>query len=618
MRAFAIVAVGCVVAGSLALASPAEARYKARVAGGTLTLTGDARGDRLVLRLARGARGTLQVDVGANGSTDFAFRRDRFRRIVVNAGAGNDRVTIDERRGAFTNTEKTTLNGGAGVDRLNGGRFGETLAGGRGDDIVRGLGGPDTIVWAAPDAADTVDGGGGADVLTANGTAGGDVFDVAPNVGRVRLTSGTTLVDIGTVERIALNGRGGNDTLRGNAGLAGLVSLTLAGGAGTDTIDGSDGPDTIRWSVGDGSDDIDAGAGADRFEARGNGSANAFQFSANGAAVALDVGGVLLSIAFVETIDVDALGGADTFSAVGNLAALTTFDWDGGDGNDTLNGGNGADVLRGGAGNDSVDGNQGNDTATLGAGNDRFQWDPGDGSDGVEGQAGSDVLAFRGSAGSEIFELSRVGSKLRLTRDLGSIVMSVGGVERVHVDALGGTDTVAVSDLAGTPVDLVEVALAGVLGGGTGDGQQDVVIVNGTGGADTVSVAPVAGRVDVTGLAAAVRVMTPESVWADTVRVNGLGGPDTLTGSTGLAALIALTLDGGPGADRITGGDGNDLLIGGDGADTLNGRAGVDLLDGGPGADAMNGGAGPDTYLCLTPGDTFVQDGTDTVGPACP
>ena len=50
----------------------------------------------------------------------------------------------------------------------------------------------------------------------------------------------------------------------------------------------------------------------------------------------------------------------------------------------------------------------------------------------------------------------------------------------------------------------------------------------------------------------------------------------------------------------------------------LKGGAGGDVMIGGPGSDAMNGQAGADNYVCLTPGDTFVQDGTDTVGPACP
>ena len=51
----------------------------------------------------------------------------------------------------------------------------------------------------------------------------------------------------------------------------------------------------------------------------------------------------------------------------------------------------------GGKGDDIVDGNIGADQAMLGAGDDRFQWDPGDGSDTVEGQGGNDQLDFNGS-----------------------------------------------------------------------------------------------------------------------------------------------------------------------------------------------------------------------------
>src|SRR4051794_41482223 len=42
-------------------------------------------------------------------------------------------------------------------------------------------------------------------------------------------------------------------------------------------------------------------------------------------------------------------------------------------------------------GDDFIDGNTGNDTANLGAGADTFQWDPGDGSDTIEGQVGGVV-----------------------------------------------------------------------------------------------------------------------------------------------------------------------------------------------------------------------------------
>src|SRR5262249_51780505 len=63
--------------------------------------------------------------------------------------------------------------------------------------------------------------------------------------------------------------------------------------------------------------------------------------------------------------------------------------------------------------------------------------------------------------------------------------------------------------------------------------------------------------------------------------VNLNGGDDVFTASSGLAALISLTVDGGSGNDQITGGDGADRLLGGAGNDVLNGGAGNDTLMGG-------------------------------------
>jgi Ca2+-binding RTX toxin-like protein len=76
------------------------------------------------------------------------------------------------------------------------------------------------------------------------------------------------------------------------------------------------------------------------------------------------------------------------------------------------------------------------------------------------------------------------------------------------------------------------------------------------------------------------------------------GGNDTITAANGLAALIALTLDGGAGNDTIIGGDGADFLIGG------------------AGNDIVNGGRGNDTALLGADDDTFIWnpgDGSDTV-----
>src|SRR4249920_3164395 len=126
--------VGAILAAALGLAAESQAAVKASVKNGTLKVSGTSAGERIALRRAPGGR--LVVDVRDNGSADFSFLRNRFARIVVNGGSGNDRLRIDEGNGAFTDTEKTTLNGASGLDTLIGGRFAETLNAGGGNDTV--------------------------------------------------------------------------------------------------------------------------------------------------------------------------------------------------------------------------------------------------------------------------------------------------------------------------------------------------------------------------------------------------------------------------------------------------------------------------------------------------
>ena len=100
----------------------------------------------------------------------------------------------------------------------------------------------------------------------------------------------------------------------------------------------------------------------------------------------------------------------------------------------------------------------------LGAGNDTFQWDPGDGSDTVEGQDGTDTMLFNGAAPTRS-STPRQRRRVRFTRNVGNIVMDLNDVEGVDLNALGGTDTITVNDLSGTDVVEVDVDLAGTLGG---------------------------------------------------------------------------------------------------------------------------------------------------------
>jgi Ca2+-binding RTX toxin-like protein len=207
---------------------------------------------------------------------------------------------------------------------------------------------------------------------------------------------------------------------------------------------------------------------------------------------------------------------------------------------------------------------------------------PGDGNDTVEGQAGTDRLVFNGANISEHIDLAANGGRLRLSRDVASIIMDVDDVELVDVNTLGGTDTVSVGNLGGTDVTAVHVDLAAVLGGTTGDGQPDTVIVDASNGDDVVVAGGDASGVSVSGIAAFVSVTGADAA-SDTLRTRLLAGDDVLDASGLSADATRLEAFGGDGNDVILGGEGDDSLYGEEGDDVLIGNGGLDLLDGGPG-----------------------------------
>ena len=256
---------------------------------------------------------------------------------------------------------------------------------------------------------------------------------------------------------------------------------------------------------------------------------------ANGTAVRLirDIGNINIDASNTENVTVSMRGGNDSFSAVGNLAALTRTTVFGGDGNDNILGSNGADVLVGDGGNDFVDGQQGNDTVFGNDGDDVFQWDPGDGSDILEGQGGVDKLVFNGSAGAEIMNITPNGGRFIFTRNIGNIVMDCDGIEDVEVNAFAGADTITgANGLLNTGLLRMKI-----------DGGDGIDIITGGDTDDTI-----------------------------------LGG------------LLADTLNGGDGNDTLTGGDDNDVMNGGNGNDTMIWNPGDDN-------DILNGDAGEDTML---------------------
>src|SRR4051794_11551637 len=214
-----------------------------------------------------------------------------------------------------------------------------------------------------------------------------------------------------------------------------------------------------------------------------------------------------------------------------------------------LFGGAGNDVLTAGSGNDQIFGEAGNDTL-LGKGGADFLFGGGD-NDTLTGGDGDDQ-AF-GQAGDD------------------RMIWNPGDDTDLNEGATG-TDTVEVN-------------------GGNG-AEQFTATANGTRVRfDRVTPAPFA-----------IDIGTSEKL-----TLNANGGDDRFSATGNLATLIAITADGGAGADTLLGGNGADILLGGDGND---------FVDGNQGNDVGLMGAGDDSFQ-WDPGDgndvIEGQDGTDTM-----
>jgi Ca2+-binding RTX toxin-like protein len=103
------------------------------------------------------------------------------------------------------------------------------------------------------------------------------------------------------------------------------------------------------------------------------------------------------------------------------------------------------------------------------------------------------------------------------------------------------------------------------------------------------------------------------------IALYGDAGNDRFYGTTGLAGVTTLDIDGGPGEDVFSGGDGDDTFRGGDDDDMFWGHAGDDVLIGGPGDDwfiwfEFDGFDGNDT-VDGDDGSDFLQVSLDHVGP---
>jgi len=557
--------------------------------------TGDGQADNIIINGTNGDDVVL-MDSAGDGAT---VRGLAAALTITGAESANDRVTIElfggddvvDASGLATASIQLFAHGGPGDDILLGGAGADVLTGDDNDDALIGGPGIDVLDGGVGDNVVLQDGNTIATaIVTIFGTADADSITISRDSEGNILSNGVpipgatvantavirifglagddqiTLDEVnGALPIATVFGGAGADTLTGGSagnllfgGADGDMLLAqggsdfLFGGGGDDSLTGGDagdlafgqaGSDRFIWNPGDDTDLNEGGSGTDTVEVNGAGGDEQFTVTANGTRVRFDrlnPAPFSLDIGTSENLVLHAGGGNDTCSCTGNLAALIQITADGGPGQDTLLGSNGNDLLIGGDDNDFIDGQQGADVVFLGAGFDVFNWDPGDGSDVVEGQDDFDVIKFNGSGGSEIFDFSPNGFRLRLARNLGNIVMDIGGVEQVDLQALGGADVVTVNNLDATEIVRVNVDLAASLGGTTGDSQVDQVVVNGTSQADAITVISSIGAVEVGGLPTTTRITRSEAT-LDQLTINGLGGSDTFTTGPGVGSLIMVT-----------------------------------------------------------------------------
>ncbi|MEO1678355.1 MAG: calcium-binding protein [Pseudomonadota bacterium] len=596
--------------------------------------------------------------------------------LDINGQGGNDTITASE---GLAGVVSLDLDGGAGDDEitgsdgadiLRGGEGNDILIGAKGDDEVFGGKGDDLMVWNNGDGSDLMVGGRGYDTVQVNGADGpGDDFTIKAgeaegSVEFTRQNLGLFQLDIFETEMLEVNGQGGNDTITGSEGLAGLIKLKLDGGAGHDLITGSDGEDLIYgrdgndiligakgddevfggkgddlmvWNNGDGSDKMVGGKGYDRVQVNGaDGAGDSFTIKAGPTDGSVEfarenLGLFQLDITETEVLEVNGQGGDDTIVASEDLAGVIALKLDGGDGDDLIIGSDGEDVIYGGDGNDILIGAKGNDEVFGGDGNDKMVWNNGDGSDRMVGGEGFDIVEVNGATGAgDIFTVDageHPGSVEFARENLGQFQLDISETERMRINGGGGDDEVTGSDGLKGVVTLFVDGGAGndtLTGGGDKDtirgGEGDDLIDGGKGkdilagrsGNDTFVWNQGDGSDEVRGGSGKDRLIVNASDYsADDLEISGDGTTAYLERADGgnfelsLRSIEVLEVNAGGGNDAIIAGQGLPHKLKLD----LDGGAGSDLLVGGSGDDTLSGGADDNASDVLVGGagaDTFV------------
>jgi Ca2+-binding RTX toxin-like protein len=590
---------------------------------------------------ANHGRVSLVRDVGA-----VAMDLNGIEQIKLNALGGADNITVNDLSGTGVTQLAIDLASIPQTGAGDGAADTVTVNATKSDDViaVQGQGGSLTVT-GLPEAI-TISGSEATDALVVAGGAGNDTLSAAT------LPTGNTT--------LTLDGGAGNDTIVGSQGddilLGGDDNDIVTGGRGNDTAQLGNGNDTFIWNPGDGSDVVEGQAGTDTLVFNGSNIAERIDISANGqrARLTRDIGGVTMDLNGVETIQVSALGSADTITvndltgtdvkqvAIDLSAATGSGQGDGASDSVTVVGTAGADsinvassgssvvvnglaakvtiagaegsdslVVNGGAGNDTINASalkagQVNLTINGGAGDDKVTGSQGD--DTVIGGQGSDTALL--GAGNDTFVWNPGDASDTVNGQAGVDTLLFKGAnidESIDISANGGhaklTRNVGIVTMDLDNVETINVQASGAA---------DTITVSGLSATDVTKV-----NIDLGGADGA----------SDTVVLNATNGDDAITivNNNGVVTVSGLgediTISNFDASDRIVikglggddvieasglgtamqltadGGDGDDVLIGSAGNDTLLGGNGDDVLIGGAGLDVLDGGPGNNVVI---------------------
>ncbi len=443
---------------------PVDRRHgpQVRLSHRTLTVTGTKRADQIVVRQRPGHSAITRILVDHRRTPLFTVARAKLARIRIKAGAGKDTIAVNLPAHVWSRLP-ILIAGQAGNDTITAGGGSETVSGGAGTD---------SVAFTGSRARDEL-------ALTATGK-------------HARLTdhAGGVRVTLGGVEHVSIAAGGGADTLT-----VGDLSPTPVR-AITENLAGTP-------------------AGGDQTVLDGTGSGDAVavvQTAGATTVTGLPATVTVLNADSVDTLQIDGLGGDDSFAVAGPGALALQLD----------------------------------------------------------GGVGANTASFAVSTAAARLNLAANGPGAVLTSGAAT---AMSAITTVHFATTGAGDDLTVGDLTGTSVKAVSQDLAGTPSGSdrttvSATGGADAVAISGGSGSATVTGIP--APVTITHADPAIESLTVDGLGgADTISATALAGgspPLTIAGGPGDD-----TLTGSPQGDRFAwnAGDGNDRVEGGAGANTL-------------------------------------------------